>query len=76
MEDYRAPLETNLAGVFLQLRNSFVEGIGGIFTSAALVLGIFFEFGLPLVFWAALLFIPARFGWRRFRRAPAILPAA
>jgi hypothetical protein len=76
MEDYRAPLETNLAGVFLQLRNSFVEGIGAIFTSAALVLGIFFEFGLPPLFWAALLFIPARFGWRRFRRAPAVLPAA
>ena len=76
MEDYRAPLDTNLAGVFLLLRNSFVEGIGAIFSSAALVLGILFEFGLPLLFWAALLFIPARFGWRRFRRAPAVLPAA
>jgi hypothetical protein len=71
LEDYRAPLQTNLAGVVLQLRNSLVEGVGAILSSAALVLGIFFAFGLPLLFWAVLLFIPARFAWRRFRRPPA-----
>jgi hypothetical protein len=76
LEDYRAPLQTNLAGLFLQLRNSLVEGVGSTFTSAALVLGVLFEFGLPLLFWAALLFVPARFAWRRFRRAPAVVPAA
>jgi hypothetical protein len=74
LEDYRAPLQANLAGVFLQLRNSLVEGIGSIFSSAALVFGILFEFGLPLLFWAALLFIPVRFAWRRLRRAPAASP--
>jgi hypothetical protein len=76
MEDYRAPLQANLAGVLLQLRNSLVEGIASIFSSVALALGILFEFGLPLLFWAALLFLPARLAWRRFRRAPAVLPAA
>jgi len=76
LEDYRAPLQANLAGLFLQLRNSLVEGVGSIFSSAALVLGVFFEFGLPLLFWAALLFVPTRFTWRRFRRTPAALPAA
>jgi hypothetical protein len=76
LEDYRAPLQTNLAGVALQLRNSLVEGIASIFSSVALVLGIFFEFGLPLLFWAALLFIPGRLAWRRFRRVPAPLPVA
>ena len=76
LEDYRAPLQTNLADLFLQLRNSLVEGVGAIFSSAALSLGVLFEFGLPLVFWAALLFVPARFAWRRFRRAPAVAPAA
>src|SRR5260370_41595249 len=75
-EDYRAPLQPNFASVALQLRNSLVEGIGSIFSSAALVLGVFFEFGLPLLFWAALLFVPARFTWRRLRRTPAALPAA
>jgi uncharacterized protein DUF4349 len=73
MEDYRAAFQINLAGVFLQLRNSLVEGTGSIFSSAALVLGVFFEFGLPLLFWAALLFVPARLAWRRFRRTPVAL---
>ena len=70
LEDYRAPLQANLAGVLLQLRNSLVEGISSIFLSAALVLGTILEFGLPLLFWAALLFAPARLAWRRFRRPP------
>jgi hypothetical protein len=74
LEDYRAPLQTNLDGVVLQLRNSFVEGIASIFSSVALILGTFFEFGLPVLFWVALLFIPARIAWRRFRRVPAVIP--
>lgn len=75
IEDYRAPLQTNFAGFILQVRNSLVEGIASIFSSTALVLGIFFEFGLPLLFWAALLFLPTRLVWRRFRRPTAPLPA-
>ncbi len=75
MEDYRAPLQANLEGFILQLRNSFVEGVGAIFSSAALVLGVLFEFGLPLLFWLALLFFPIRLAWRRFRRAPAAATA-
>jgi hypothetical protein len=75
LEDYRAPLRANLAGFFLQLRNSLVEGVSSIFSSATLVLGVLFEFGLPLLFWAALLFIPARLAWRRFRQAPTTAPA-
>ena len=74
MEDYRAPLQTNLASVILQLRNSLVEGIASIFSSAAFVLGILFEFGLPLLFWAVLLFVPARLAWRRYRHAPTAIP--
>lgn len=69
IEDYRAPLETNLAGASLALRNSFVEGVSAIFSSLALVLGVLFEFGLPLLFWAIILFWPLRSIWRRFRRA-------
>jgi VIT1/CCC1 family predicted Fe2+/Mn2+ transporter len=67
MEDYRAPLETNLAGSTLAVRNSFVEGVSAIFSSLALVLGVLFEFGLPLLFWAIILFWPMRAVWRRFR---------
>ena len=72
-EDYRAPLQANLGGVFLQLRNSLVEGVSSIFSSAALVFGVFLEFGLPVLFWAALLFVPARLAWHRFRRSPTEL---
>jgi hypothetical protein len=76
VEDYRAPLQTNLAGFFLQLRNSFVDGVSAIFSSAAFVLGILFEFGLPILFWLALLFWPLRIGWKRFHRVPAAVPVA
>ena len=69
MEDFRAPFEANLAGSSLALRNSFVEGVGAIFSSVALVLGVLFEFGLPLLFWFAILFWPLRLLWRRFRPA-------
>jgi Domain of unknown function (DUF4349) len=70
LEDYRAPLEANLAGSALALRNSFVEGASSIFSSFALVLGVLFEFGLPLLFWTILLFWPLRLVWSRFRHAP------
>jgi hypothetical protein len=76
LEDYRAPLQANLAGVALQLRNSLVEGVASILSSVALVLGVFLEFGLPILFWAALLFLPARFVWRRFHRTPVVVSAA
>jgi hypothetical protein len=73
IEDYRAPLQANLTGAFLSLRNSLVEGVGAIFSSAALFLGVLFQFGLPLSFWIALLFWPSRAGWRRFHRSHAAI---
>jgi hypothetical protein len=76
IEEYRAPVEVNLAGAFLPLRNSLVEGASAIFSSASLVLGVLFEFGLPLLFWAAVLFWPGRFVWRQFHRTPATVSAA
>jgi ABC-type multidrug transport system fused ATPase/permease subunit len=76
IEDYRAPIEMNCAGASLQLRNSLVEGISSIFLSVAIFLGILLEVGLPLLFWLALLFLPFRFLWRRFRRAPAAISPA
>ena len=60
MEDYRAPFDANFAGSTLALRNSFIEGFSAIFSSLALVLGVVFEFGLPLLFWAIILFWPLR----------------
>ena len=76
LEDFRAPFEAHFAEASLQLRNSLVEGLGGIFQSIAFVVGIILVYGLPLLFWAALLFVPVRFAWRRFRRVPQALPVA
>ena len=76
IEDYRAPLQANLAEEFLQLRNSLVEGVGAIFSSVSLFLGVLFEFGLPLLFWAALLFVPGRLALRRYRHTVTAVPAA
>jgi hypothetical protein len=75
-EDYRAPLQVSVAGGFLQIRNSIVEGVGAIFSSICTVLGLLFGYGMPLLFWLALLFWPVRIAWRRFRRTPAsVVPA-
>jgi hypothetical protein len=75
-EDYRAPLQVSVAGAFLQIRNSIIEGVGAIFSSLFSMLGVLFGYGLPVVFWLALLFWPVRLVWRRFRRAPAgVVPA-
>jgi hypothetical protein len=76
IEDYRAPLQANLAGTFLELRNSLVEGLSAILSSVSLCLEILFEYGLPLFFWLALLFWPLRAAWRRIRRTPAAVAAA
>jgi hypothetical protein len=75
IEDYRAPLDTNLAGSSLALRNSFVEGVGAIFSSLALVLGVLLEFGLPLFFWGIILLWPLRAVRRRLRHANTAVPA-
>jgi uncharacterized protein DUF4349 len=75
VEDYRAPFQANLAEEYLEVRNSLVEGVGAVFSSIALFVGVLFEFGLPLLFWFALLFFPIRIAWRRFRHAPTVIPA-
>jgi hypothetical protein len=76
LEDFRALMEVNWASALLQIRNSLVEGISSIFSSVSLFVGVLFEFGLPLLFWLALLFLPFRFLWRRFRRTPAAISPA
>ena len=76
LEDFRAPFEAHFAEASLQLRNSLVEGLGGIFQSITFVVGVIFEYGLPLVFWGILLAVPMRYAWRRFRRVPATLPVS
>jgi hypothetical protein len=76
VEDYRAPLQVSLTGVLLQIRNSFAEGISTIFSTLALVFSAVLSYGLPLVFWLALLFWPLRFSYRRLWNRAATLSNA
>lgn len=76
LEDFRAPFEAHFAEASLRLRNSFIDGVGGIFQSVALVVGVILEYGLPLLFWGAILAWPGVLLWRRFRpRSTAPLEA-
>lgn len=75
-EDYRAPLQVSMAGAYLQIRNSLIEGIVTILSSICTVAAILFGYGLPMVFWLGVLFWPARVGWRRLRGGPATEAAA
>jgi len=70
-EDYRAPLDADLRSATLQIRNSIVQGLVSTFASIASVVGFLFEFGLPLLFWMAILAWPIRLAWRRLRRVTA-----
>jgi hypothetical protein len=68
-EEYKAQLTSPAPSVGMQLRNASING----FRSAAEgVLGVvlfFAESGPTLILWFAILFIPARMLWRRYRRA-------
>lgn len=75
VEDYRAPLQVSMAGVSLQVRNSFVQGVSGILSTTAFFVSLLLEYGLPIVFWLALLFWPLRTLWRRFRPVNATVPS-
>jgi len=50
--------------------------VTAILSSICAVLGILLGYGLPLVFWIALLIWPARIARRRMRRPPANAVAA
>ena len=76
IEDYRAPLTTNLAGASLTLRNSLVDGVSAVFSPVSFVVGVLLEFGLPTIFWLAVLFWPARLILRRVRGKVSPLAAA
>jgi len=75
IEEYKATLNTDIAGALFQLRNSVVEGISGILSTSTAFLAALFEYGLPVGFWCAVLFYPARLTWKkiqRFRAARAV----
>ena len=71
-EEYKAQLTSPAPSVGTQLRNA---GINGFRSAAEGVLGIvlfFAESGPTFLLWLAILLLPARMLWRRYRRAHAL----
>jgi chromosome segregation ATPase len=68
MEQYHARLDWQFAGLFSDLRNSLVDGIGTLINSLAGVLGFLLHYGLVTFLWVGVLYLPARSLWRRYRK--------
>jgi len=68
-EEYKASLQGSPASISTRLHNSFVEGYHEVVENVIGLLAWLLEAGPTLLLWAALLFFPARWIWRRARRA-------
>jgi hypothetical protein len=75
-EDYRAPLDAKVDGQWLQIRNASVEGVGAIVSTVGMLLAAVLQYGLPLVFWLAVLYFPVRALRQYFRRSTTATPTA
>lgn len=69
LEEYRAGFDFSIVAASLQLHNAFLKGLTGILSSASIVISGLLQYGLPLLFWSALLFYPVRLIWRKVRNA-------
>jgi hypothetical protein len=67
-EEYKAQLSTPAPSVATQLRNASVNGLRGALESVLAVVLFLAESGPAILLWLALLFLPARMLWRRYRR--------
>jgi hypothetical protein len=75
-EEYKASLQGSPASISTRLHNSFVEGYHGVVENVIGLLAWLLEAGPTLLLWAALLFFPLRWAWRRARRAVASMAKA
>ena len=73
-EEYKASLNAPPSSMGTRLHNSFVEGYQNVSESLIGLIAWFLEAGPTLLLWAAILFFPARWGWKRVRRALAATP--
>jgi anti-sigma factor RsiW len=70
-EEYRASLQSAPPSTARRLRNAAVEGYRSLVESV-IGIGVFVLQAVPtLVLWGIILFIPARWMWKRFRRTAA-----
>ncbi len=68
-EEYKAELDMATPSVGGRLRNALVEGYRAAADSLVGTILFFFNVGPFLLVWSALLFFPARFGWRKVKAA-------
>jgi hypothetical protein len=67
-EDYKAELQVVPPSTFTRLSNAAVEGYRGMVDGIVGLALFLLSVGPSLLFWGAILFFPARLGWRRLRR--------
>ena len=67
-EEYKASLNAPSSSVRTRLHNAFVAGYHSVVDNVIGVLAWLLESGPTLLLWAALLFFPLRWAWRRVRR--------
>jgi Domain of unknown function (DUF4349)/Putative zinc-finger len=68
-EEYQSQLNGGRSQIWLQMRNALVDGYGSAVDGFVGVLVLLLSVGPSLVIWGALLFWPARWAWRRWRKA-------
>lgn len=74
-EEYKASLHSAPFSTGARLHNAFVTGYHSVVESAIGLLAWLLESGPTLFLWAALLFFPVRWAWKRARRALTAKPA-
>lgn len=66
-EQYREKFDDNSGSVKVRVRNALVEGYRNLMDGLIGALLFLFSYGPALLFWAAILFFPARFARRRIK---------
>jgi hypothetical protein len=68
-EEYKASLNGAPSSTGTRLHNAFVTGYHSVVENVIGLVAWLFESGPTLLLWAALLFLPIRWAWRRVRRS-------
>jgi len=75
-EEYKASLNGAPSSMGTRLHNAFVTGYHSVVENVVGLLAWLLEAGPTLLLWAALLFFPIRWAWRRLRRTLTSTPKA
>jgi Domain of unknown function (DUF4349) len=67
-EDYRAQLQLAPDSILGRFRNAAVAGYKSMVEGVVAFILFLLSYGPSLLIWAALLFFPARYAWKKFRR--------